>query len=363
MKQIYKFLILFLALIIISCNNTNKDKNRINKTNKQIDDYSAKIDSLIQTTSPRYFNGVILITQNGDIKYSKAYGYSNFENKIPITLKDNFRIQSNSKQITAVLTLKEVDNGKLNLKSPISKYLPEIKQTWADTVTIHQLLNNTSGITSIDEPLLFDAGTEFYYSNVGYGLLGRIIEKVTGKEYIDLANNLFKKLEMHNSYCYELGKANNGLINGYRGTNNEFILVDINTIVNSEEGWKDFIPAGGIISNAYDLNIWDKNLHNGKLINPQTYKLMTSFNHTTDFFNVFGKEKVGYGYGVCISNEPLTNIGHGGKGIGFGSFKFFVPEKDLDVIVLENVYNEDSNIFFHFEREIREIVLNSNLVE
>lgn len=363
MKYISKYLPLILALLIISCNNKNKNKSDTNSIKEQIDDYSAKIDSLIQTTNPRSFNGVVLITQNGETKYSKTYGYSNFDDKTPITLKDNFRIQSNSKQITAVLILKEVDNEKINLKSPISKYLPNINQTWADTVTVHQLLNNTSGITSINEPLLFDAGTEFYYSNAGYGLLGRIIEKVTGKEYIEVANNLFKKLEMHNSYCYELGKANNGLINGYRGTNNEFNLVDINTIVNSEEGWKDFIPAGGIISNVNDLNVWDKNLHNGKLLNPDTYKLMTNFNHTTDFFNVFGKEKVGYGYGVCISNKPLNNIGHGGKGIGFGSFKFYVPEKDLDVIVLENVYNEDSNIFFHFEREIREIVLNSNLVK
>lgn len=364
MKYIFKFSLLILTLFITSCSN-NKNKVNSNKEKEQIDDYSAKIDSLIQTTNPRKFSGVILITQKGKTKYSKAFGYSDFEDKTPINLKDNFRIQSNSKQITAVLILKEVENEKINLKSPIRKYLPDIKQTWADTVTVHQLLNNSSGIISTDKPLLFKPGTEFYYSNAGYGLLGRIIEKVTGKEYIELANNLFKRLDMNNSYCYELGKTNNQLINGYRGSNNEFNLVDINTIVNSEEGWKDFIPAGGIISNVYDLNIWDSNLHNGKLLKSDAYALMTNFNNTntTDFFSVFGKEKVGYGYGVCINNKPLNYIGHGGKGLGFGSFKFYVPEKDLNVIILENVYDEDSSIFFHFEKRIKEIVLKSNLVE
>lgn len=108
---------------------------------QQTDDYSARIDSLIQTASPRSFNGVILITQNGKTKYSKAFGYSDFENKLPLTMKDNFRIQSNSKQVTAVLILKEVEKGKINLHSPVKKYLPEIQQTWADTVTVNQLLN------------------------------------------------------------------------------------------------------------------------------------------------------------------------------------------------------------------------------
>ncbi len=363
MKCVFKYLPLLFAFFVLGCQNGSKNKSHKNNIEEQIDDYSAKIDSLIQTTKPRKFNGVILITQNEETKYSKAYGYSNFENKTPITLKDNFRIQSNSKQITAVLILKEVEKGKIELKRPIIEYLPNIVQNWADTVTVHQLLNNSSGITAIDEPLLFEAGTEFYYSNVGYALLGRIIEKVNDKKYIEVANDFFKKLDMNNSYCYELGKANNGLINGYRGINDEFNLVDINTIVTSEKGWEDFIPAGGIISNAYDLNLWDENLHKGKLLDSNTYTLMTDFDKTTDFFNVFGEEKVGYGYGVCISNKSLNHIGHAGKGIGFGSFKFYIPEKNLDVIVLENVYNEDANIFFHFEKKIRDIVLKSNLIK
>ncbi|WP_366140391.1 hypothetical protein [uncultured Tenacibaculum sp.] len=97
MKKLFPFVITLLICIIFSCSHSRKSV---------IDDYSAKIDSLILTFTPREFNGVILITQNGKTKYSKEYGFSNFKEQTPIKLNDNFLIQSNSKQITAVLILK-----------------------------------------------------------------------------------------------------------------------------------------------------------------------------------------------------------------------------------------------------------------
>ena len=202
MKYILNFSILIVAFILVSCGDGRNKKNG-KKDNQPIDDYTAKIDSLILTTSPRKFNGVILITQNGKTKYSKTYGFSNFEENIPITLEDNFRIQSNSKQITAVLILKEVETGRINLNHPISNYLPGFEQSWVDSVTVHHLLNMSSGIISLDKPLIFEPGTAYKYSNTAYGLLGRILSHVTGKKYVDLANGLFKELGMNNTYCYE----------------------------------------------------------------------------------------------------------------------------------------------------------------
>ncbi|KVV13424.1 serine hydrolase domain-containing protein [Flavobacterium sp. TAB 87] len=87
-------------------------------------DYSTKIDSLVNTTSPRIFNGVIFATKNGKEIYSKVYGYSNFDSKVPLQLNSTFKIMSNSKQITAVLLLKQVEKGTVNLQAPIKKYLP-----------------------------------------------------------------------------------------------------------------------------------------------------------------------------------------------------------------------------------------------
>jgi CubicO group peptidase (beta-lactamase class C family) len=353
MKQIVRFLAFLFVLLPLSYSYGQLK-----------DDYSAKIDSLIQTTSPRSFNGIILITQNGQTKYSKAFGYSDFENKIPLTLKDNFRIQSNSKQITAVLILREVEKGKIDLHIPIRKYLPEIQQTWADTVTVHQLLNFSAGVEDIHKPLVFKPGTDFLYSVIAYTMLGNIVENVTGKTYIQAATELFKELKMNSSFCYQEDKPQNRVIKGYVGSIHPLktTQVHITEVLPTQKERIDFIPAGGLISNVEDLNTWDTKLHNGKILKPETYKLMTNYSITAQH-EAFSSEKIGYGYGIRISDKtPIKYIGHSGKGLGFVSLKMYFPQKGVDVIVLENLYSEDSSLHYYFEIKIREIVMNSNLL-
>ena len=76
-----------------------------------------------------------------------------------------------------------------------------------------------------------------------------------------------------------------------------------------------------------------------------------------------GNEKIGYGYGVRINDKTPKYIGHSGKGLGFANIKLYFPEKDVDVIVLENQYHEDTKLHYYYEIKIREIVMNSNLVK
>ncbi len=320
--------------------------------------YAAEIDRLIQTTSPRSFNGVILITKNGKTTYSKAFGYADVENKIPLKLEDNFRIMSNSKQVTAVLMLREVEKGNIDLHRPVRKYLPDLPQAWADEVTVHQLLNFSAGITDIDKPLSFKPGTGFLYGVTTYTMLGTIFEKVSGKTYIEAANDLFKELGMYNSFCYEENKKNN-VIKGYVNSNN---VLELKEHPVQGAGWLGFIPAGGIVSNAKDLAAWDDKLHNGKILKPTSYKLMTDYTISSQHV-AFGTEDIGYGYGVYVSDKtPVKYIGHSGKGLGFASVKVYFPEKEVDVVVLENQFSEDSALHYYFEIKIREIVMNSNLV-
>lgn len=353
MKRYFKFLPFIFSVFFVSYNLYAQQK----------ENYTAKIDSLIQLTNPRNFNGVVLITQKGKIKYSKAFGYSDIEKKTPLTLKDNFRIQSNSKQITAVLILKEAEKGKIDLQRPVRKYLPDLQQTWADTVTVHQLLNMSSGIVSLEKPLRFKSGTDFHYSNPAYGLLGRLIEKITGKKFTEVANSLFKDLGMKNTYCYEINKTNPNLINAYWQTKDSIEVVDFKKMNFTEGSWSNFIPAGGIISNAIDLNIWDTKLHTGKILKTKSYEAMVNSTIVDSDFT-FSETKSNYGYGVNINEDkPYKYIGHAGRGIGFVSLKFYLPKKDLDVIILENIYNRDVNIVYHFEKNIRQIIMNSTLVK
>jgi len=357
MKYTFKISLFFVAFIVFNCGD-NKTKNN----NQAFDDYSAKIDSLIQTSSPRKFNGVISITKNGESVYSKTFGYSNLDNKTPLSQSDNFRIQSNSKQITGVILLKEVEKGTIELNKPISEYLPEFRATWVDAVTVHQLINMSSGIASLKEPLLFKPGTDFHYSNPAYGLLGRIIKNVTGKNYSEITNSLFKALGMDDTFSYQFDQENQKLINGYQWTGDKYEFIQFLELGFTKDTWNDFIPTGGIISNINDLHIWDTKLHNGELLKPASYEIMTN-SEVSDLFPALSDEKMSYGYGIDIAHKPFRYLGHGGSGFGFVNIKFYVPEKELNVIVLENIYHNDIPIRYHFEKEIRKIVLNSNLAK
>ncbi|MFN3664955.1 MAG: serine hydrolase domain-containing protein, partial [Sediminibacterium sp.] len=191
MKQRYFLYLLTMVGLTFVCSSYINKTGSAQKAGETAD-YIKSIDSLLKTSLPRPFNGVVLITKNGKQLYKKAVGYADFSKKTPLTLRDNFRIQSNSKQITAVLVLKEIEKGSIKLDQPIRQYLPDLKQSWADTVTVHQLLNMSAGLVHLEKPLSFKPGTGFHYSNPAYGLLGLLIEKTTGKTYIEAANSLFK---------------------------------------------------------------------------------------------------------------------------------------------------------------------------
>jgi CubicO group peptidase (beta-lactamase class C family) len=345
MKKIEKLIFQTLTFLLTSIYSTAQKK----------DDYSARIDSLIKVKIPHEFNGVILVSQNGNTKYSKAYGFTNFNKKIPLKLDSNFEIMSNSKQFTSVLLLKEVEKGNIDLKSPIKKYLPNLKQSWADSVTVHQLLNHTHGIINIEKPLAFKAGSDFKYGNSSNILLGEIIEFASKKTYVDLANELFEKQKMKKTFCYL--KGNKNIVSGHYLKNKTYKVID-STMINAAN-----IPADGIITNVKDLAIWNKNLHNGKILKPLTYKLMTS-ESTKSQHDVFGKDKQGYGYNIRIAEEfGLKYLGHTGLGDGFASLNIYIPKNHLSIIVLENQMVENSALWYYFEKKIKEIVMKSNLVK
>jgi Beta-lactamase class C and other penicillin binding proteins len=192
MKQIFKLTFLAIAFLLTSCNSSAQ----------QQDDYPTKIDNLLNTKDPSAFNGVVYIQQNGKMKYAKAHGLADFSQKIPLKIDDIFSTMSIAKQFTAALILQEVEKGTIDLQAPIRKYLPDFKYSWADTVTVHQLLNNTSGLYSenMDKPLKFKPGMAFSYSNVGYYVAGLVLEKQSGKSFETLVTALFKKCKMDNSY-------------------------------------------------------------------------------------------------------------------------------------------------------------------
>ncbi|MCT2408983.1 beta-lactamase family protein [Chryseobacterium antibioticum] len=320
-------------------------------------DYISRIDSLIESpTSPRPFNGVVLITQNGKIKYSKAYGFKDSRTKVPLKMNDQFEIMSNTKQITSVLLLKQFEKGKVDLQAPIKKYLPSLTQPWADSVTVHQLLNHSHGIVDTEKPLLFKPGTEFKYGNLSNILLGKIIENVSGTSYIQLATDLFKELHLKNTFCYSKDSRRN-LVTGHMNKDNHFTPVE-NSFINNEN-----MPADGVVTTAEDMALWNSLLHKGKILSTKSYQLMTTYSILSQH-DVFGKEKSGYGYNIrIVQYRGIPYLGHTGLGDGFASLNVYVPGSDVSIIVMENQMSEDGDLYYYQEALIRDIVLQSNLIK
>lgn len=149
------------------------------------------LDKLLLNKEIRAFSGEVLISQNGKIIYQKAKGIANEKKNLQIKINDNYVLLSNSKQITAVLILREVDKGNIDLQKAITSYLPNYPQKWTDSVTTFQLLNHTSGIISLEKPLASKPGTTFKYTDLNYILLGEIVESVTKITYESSINELF----------------------------------------------------------------------------------------------------------------------------------------------------------------------------
>lgn len=343
MNFISKISFLFL-IFIVSCNSTAQKK----------DDYKKSIDSIIQNSNPQ-FSGVVLISQNGKTLYSKVKGFANFETKKPLKIDTQFEIMSNSKLIAAVLLLLEVEKGKVDLNAPIKKYLPELNQTWADSVTVHQLLNHSHGIVDLQKPLAFKPGTDFKYGNLSFNLIGKIVAFSSKKSYREVAESLFKKLKMNQTFCYSKDKEQN-LAKGNFYINNQF---EPN---NSRQINDESLGGDGIISTVSDLAVWNNNLHKGKILKPETYQLLIK-NTILSQHNFFGKEKDGYGYGIrTIEKESVKYLGHTGLGDGFSSVNLYFPESDVSLIVLENQMPEDSKLFYASEFKIKNILLKSDLL-
>lgn len=351
MRQIFKLIFFAITILFTSCNSSAQQKNN----------YSTKIDSLLKVKKPREFNGVVYIQQNGKTKYAKAYGFTDFNKKAQLKIDDKFSTMSIAKQFTATLILQEVEKGTIDLQTPIRKYLPDFKYSWADTVTVHHLLNHTSGLYSenMDKPLKFKPGTAFSYSNVGYYVAGLILEKQSGKSFESLVTTLFKKCKMNNSY-YPNETNSKFLVKGHT------IKKDGTFKLNEKSDFDaDNYFGSHLIVTAPDLAKWNECLHNGKVLKPVTYKMMTNY-VITDQHQVFSEKPIGYGYGLRINDKAdIYEIGHTGfhPSEGFTAVNLYYPKTKTSVVIMENVGNENFDIAYYFEQEIKKIVKESKLLK
>lgn len=290
-------------------------------------DKQEQVDKLFECTVNGSAPGAtVIVIQQGQILYKKGYGLADIEQNKPNTAETVFRLGSMTKSFTAMAILQLYDKGLLQIDDYVDKYLPETSN--GNKVKIKHLLTHTSGMTeSLDSELVFTPGDQISYSNAGYNLLGRIIEKVSGLSYENyLRENIFIPLGMNNSgYEHPDLKAANSA-HGYK-IDEKGKYIDV-----SESDISGAYAAGALYSNAEDLYKWDQALYPGKLIKDGT--LNQAFTQST--LNDGSKAKYGFGW-MVNQRRGLKEVGHGGDITGFNSYIAKFPEEQFTVIVLSNV--------------------------
>lgn len=285
----------------------------------------------------------LLVARDGQVLYRRAIGLANLEEKTAATPQTKFRIGSITKQFTAAAILRLVADEKLSLDDTLDQFLPDYPR--GDEITIHHLLNHTSGIPSFTEtsefwnhvtepttetqviasfrelPLSFDPGTQFHYNNSGYFLLGHIVGQVSDKPFGEyLQETFFLPLGMKDTGIHspDLNLQNEAL--GYSLVDDVFQPA-LNWHMSQVDG------AGALYSTVDDLMLWNEALFGGKVIPPAQLK------------SAFTPYQNGYGYGWLIGeHRGLQTIGHNGGLNGFVSNLIRYPDQNLTIVALHNAH-------------------------
>lgn len=288
---------------------------------------SGQVNKLFECTTNKPFpGGSVIVIHNGKILLDKGYGFANIEQSEPNTPLTVFRLGSITKQFTSMAILQLYDKQMLQINDYVEKYFPGTLN--GNKITIKNLLTHTSGITeSLDAELAFTPGAQISYSNTGYNLLGKIIEKVSGMSYEKyLQENIFQPLGMKNTgYEHPDIKVKN-CATGYKISDNGG-YTDI-----GESDVSGAFSAGALYSTAEDMYRWDQALNTEKLIKAST--LNQAFSQAT----LNDGSTIKYGYGWMVNQwRGLKEVGHGGDITGFNSYIARYPDEQFTVIVLSNI--------------------------
>lgn len=310
----------------------------------------AALEARMDQASADGFSGVVSVEGGGVTLLRSAYGVCIHETNTPCTVETVFDIGSLTKQLTAAAIMAKVDAGDLALDDPLSTFFPSVPADKAD-ITIHQLLTHTAGMPDVlgddydpidrDDfvalafatPLLSPPGTAHAYSNVGYSILGAILELQTGESYEDaLAASLFAPAGLDHTGYVLPDWASQTVAHGYAG----------GTAFGSplDQPWDTDGPYwhlranGGVLSTAPDMIAWHEALLGTAVLSDAS---------KTAMFTPHVEEEPGsdsfYGYGWVVQDTPVGKLvwHNGGNDFFFADFWRFL-DADVTVLVASNAY-------------------------
>lgn len=326
--------ILPLLFIAFSCKNP-KETAKIEKDNAPVltERKVSKIDSICQSfiAKGNTVGFSIGLAYNGNVIFSKGYGIRNVESKAPATDSTIYPIASVSKFITAITTLRMVEQGKLSLQNKVVDFLKDFpKQQYMEVITIEHLLRHQSGLVDhenfmdsifinekrkptqkeffafLDKPLFFRPGTGYSYSNSGYAILSAILEQVENNSFHNsIINQISKPLNASSIGVWPEMWGNKNATMGYelaeKGVDTSFHMMTA--------GMKG---DGGLSASVLDLLKIAMGLENETLITKKSLENML-------MPTPVGSIEIDYGLGVKMgSYSGQKTYGHSGGYMGTG---------------------------------------------
>lgn len=332
------------------------------------------LDSLISVHYAGQFNGGILVAQDDKIVLRKSLGKADFAAESPNTPDTKFNLASISKAITSTAILQLEEKGKLKIKDPVQKYLPDFPYP---SITVWHLLTHTSGLPDLEryedivkqfpdsvidnraivptlrswsKPLPFAPGDKWQYCNTNFDLLAVLIEKVSGMSYPKyLEKNIFKPAGMNQSFVQSGPYGQRGAVPHVYSNwfTNTYVPADsIPRFKYINYNISGLIGSTNIITTLNDMLNFDRAFFSGRLLRKQTIeKALTPvrLNDGSIFYEgsmdtMLGEGKGSYGMGWSLYEQPGLgkSAGHGGFNYGLATFYFHNLEKNQTIIAYDN---------------------------
>jgi CubicO group peptidase (beta-lactamase class C family) len=315
----------------------------------------------------RDFSGVVLIAENGNPVYHKAFGFREFENQAPLQLSAIFELASVSKQFTAMIIMMLKKKGKLSYDDAVEKYL-DIPYKG---ITVRHLLTHTSGLPDYQDimdkywdktkvagnedciaylnkyapPKLFEPGEKYTYSNTGYLLLASIAEKASGSDFIKLCRKwIFRKLKMKSAgiRTLEQKKATINFAIGHIYVKERDRYVRADSFPSSDYTiWLGNRKGPGRVSStAVDLLKWDNALYTEKLVKQSI--VQEAF--TPMKLNDGSLSNYGFGWMLRTDSALGKTVQHTGDNPGYKTQIIRCIDKRKTIILLNNNAHMDFNL-------------------
>jgi D-alanyl-D-alanine carboxypeptidase len=311
---------------------------------------SEDIDAYVQRLmAKRHIPGVsIAVVQGGQVVLAKGYGLASVELGVPATENTVYQLASVTKPFTATAIMLLVEEGKLGLDDQLTERLPDLPKAW-ETITVRHLLSHTSGIKNLTnlpifretirkdftprelvervakEPLEFQPGEKWGYSNTNYILLGMVIEKASGRTYGEfMAERIFKPLGMTSTRANDLHAVIPGRAQGYTWNGKELRIGEYHSATQP-------FAAGMLVTTVADLVKWDAALDSGALLGKSVLDPMW----TPTRLSTGKTANYGLGWEIGVVNGHRM-VSHGGGIPGFSTQLSRFPDDKLTVIVLTN---------------------------